>query len=120
MKKVLVSSIVTFAVMFLLPFAVAKLSPEDAGMALCFILFYLVNPVLSIGVGVLSGFEIKKAWYMPIVVALTFLLSSWIIFDFGELDFVLYSIIYLILSAVSMLITFLIINLIKKKGLSTR
>lgn len=39
---------ITLAVMFILPFAVAKLASECAGMALCMMLFLVINPIYSI------------------------------------------------------------------------
>ena len=38
--------------MFILPFAVAKLASECAGMALCMMLFLVINPLYSIIVNV--------------------------------------------------------------------
>ena len=35
---------VSIAVMFLLPFGVARCASECAGMALCMLLFFVVNP----------------------------------------------------------------------------
>ena len=46
--------------MFILPFAVAKLASECAGMALCMMLFLVINPLYSIILGIISGKNIKN------------------------------------------------------------
>lgn len=51
--------------MFILPFAVAKLASECAGMALCMMLFLVINPLYSIILGIISGKNIKKVMASP-------------------------------------------------------
>ena len=96
---------VIIAVMFVIPFITVKVVRSDAGMAVCFILFYAVDPILSAAVGWLSGKNIKKLWFMPIVNAAAFLISTWILFEMGEIAFVIYSGMYLAVGAVFMLIS---------------
>ena len=81
MKKIAGSIVIILAVLFLLPLMVAKLAPANAGMALCFILFFVVNPIFSAVAGIYSGLNMKRMWYIPLVIAVVFLLSTWVVFD---------------------------------------
>ena len=76
----------------------------EAGMAICFILFYAVNPLFSIFCGVFAGSHWKRRWYLPLVSAGTFLLGTWLFFEMGEPAFLLYTGCYLALGMISMLI----------------
>lgn len=76
----------------------------EAGMAICFILFYAVNPLFSIFCGVFAGSHWKRRWYLPLVSAGTFLLGTWLFFEMGEPAFLLYAGCYLALGMISMLI----------------
>lgn len=96
---------ITLAVMFILPFAVAKLASECAGMALCMILFLVINPLYSIILGIVSSRNLKKMWNLPIFSAVAFLAGTWLFFDIHELWFIAYALIYLFLGIVTMFIT---------------
>lgn len=101
----------TLLVMFLLPFAVAKLASECAGMALCMMLFLVINPIYSIILGIAAGHNTKALWNLPLISAVAFLAGSWLFFDIHEPWFIAYAAIYLCLGVVAMLIT----NYLKRK-----
>lgn len=102
---------ITIAVMFILPFAVAKLASECAGMALCMMLFFVINPIYSIILGIAAGRNIKALWNRPLISAVAFLAGAWIFFDIHELWFIAYAAVYLMIGVIAMLIT----NHLKKK-----
>ncbi len=79
-----------------------------SGMAICFILFFALNPAFSAVCGVFAGMNIKKFWSLPIISAALFLTGAWIFFDLGEPDFLLYSTAYLVIGAVAMILTAII------------
>lgn len=95
MKKMLLSAII----MILLPFLVVTFVKGDNGMAVVFILFYVINPLFSIYVGYIAD----KLIY-PVVNSLLFLMGTWIFFDMGEIAFVYYAMVYLILGLITMFI----------------
>lgn len=95
MKKMLLSAII----MILLPFLVVTFVKGDNGMAICFILFYATNPLFSIYL----GYKADK-WIYPVVNSLLFLVGTWIFFDIGEIAFVYYAMVYLILGLITMFI----------------
>lgn len=96
---------VTMAIMFVLPMAVAMLASECSGMALCMLLFYILNPAYAVILGVVSGMGDRAMWYQPVIAAVAFLLGTWIVFDITEPWFLIYSLVYLIVGWVAMGIT---------------
>ena len=107
-RKVTMSVIaISFVVMFLLPAAVAKFSTECAGMALCMLLFFIVNPAYFVITGIISGRNFQQRWYLPVISALLFLAGTWTFFDATELWFIAYAAVYLILSFIAAAITHL-------------
>lgn len=96
---------ITVAVMFVLPFAVAKLASECAGMALCMMLFLVLNPIYSIILGIVAGRDIRALWNLPLISAVAFLAGTWLFFDIHEPWFIAYAAAYLCIGVVAMLIT---------------
>ena len=106
--KIMLFTAEVIVFMFLLPLAIISFSPADIGMGLCMILFFAVDPLLSIGIGILAGSEIKRTWWMPILNSLLFpLLFSLAVTEFISELFV-YSLIYAGIGVVAMLLTALI------------
>ena len=95
MKKILLSVLI----MILLPFLAVTFVKGDNGMAICFVLFYAINPLFSI----YFGYKTDK-WIYPAVNSLLFLMGTWIFFDMGEIAFVYYAIVSLLLGLITMLI----------------
>ena len=99
MKKSIYCLLGSLIVMIVLPFLTVKFAGMN-GMAICFILFYGVNPFYSLICGIYAG----KKWYIPLVNALLFLAGVWIFFTIEEIAFVYYSIGYFIIGIIAMLI----------------
>ena len=106
MKRWLPFLTVTAVVMLFLPWMAVRFAPRDAGMAICFLLFFGVNPLLAAGMGVLAG--LLRAWQWPLVVAGAFLLGAWLAFAPGETAFLLFAGAYLALGYAVMALTRLI------------
>ena len=96
---------VTIVVMLALPFAVARLASECSGMALCMILFFIINPIYSAILGNRCGKDIWRMWNLPLVSAIVFLAGTWIFFDIHELWFLVYAVVYLIIGYIAMFIS---------------
>ena len=71
--------IISLIVMLALPWLAVSFVKDDAGMAVCFILFFAINPIYSVILGVFAGKKYKKvmgnachfssiipAWFMDI------------------------------------------------------
>lgn len=99
--------ILTVALVFGIPLA-AVLFATDAGMAICILSFYLINPVVSVVAGVYAS--IKKCWYICLFPALIFLITTWSLFTITEPLFLIYSAVYLVFSFISMFIISLILK----------
>lgn len=103
--RLLCSTALTALVMLFLPWLAVSFARGDAGMAICFLLFYSVDPVYAIAVGWSAGKELRRLWMEPIITATLFLLGAWCFFDRGELLFVLYGLVYLLLGTGAMLLS---------------
>ena len=113
MKKIIPWIIATAVIMLLFPWLTVTFIKVDGGMAVCFILFFAVNPICA---GAYAGKDIKKLWGLPILTALFFLVGIWLFFGMGEKVFILYALVYLFLGIVVELIS-MFIMFIKKKNL---
>lgn len=93
---------VTIIVMFVLPFAIARLASECSGMALCMILFFIVNPIYSAILGFRCGRNIRRMWNLPLVSSIAFLAGMWLFFDIKEVWFIIYASVYMIIGWMAM------------------
>ena len=108
MKKLYFGLIFLAIVMVALLWIAASFVKGAAGTAAVIILIFAVNPVYSAILGVFSGKNIKKLWFLPIISALIFFIGTWIFFELNEPLFFLYTAAYLVLGAAAMLISALI------------
>ena len=105
MKKIIFWLILSVFVMFALPWLAVTLVKGDGGMAACFILFFAVNPVFSIILGIFAGEDVRRSWWLPVISVVFFLAGTWIFFDMGEVAFIMYAAGYLVLGIAAMLVS---------------
>ena len=115
MKKNLAAVIAILAVMFGFPWAAVTFAPGDAGMAICFILFFGVNSTVSMFVGIFAGRKPKQRWFLPVVNTAAFMLGAWTVFDWGNPDFYGFAIAYLAIGLISMLAAIVVVRNIQKE-----
>ena len=108
MKKIILWIIATAVIMLAFPWFSVTFVKGDGGMAVCFILFFAVNPIYAICAGAYAGKDVKIFWILPIITALFFLAGTWLFFDMGEKVFILYALVYIFLGIVAMLISMFI------------
>ncbi len=109
MKKNIILWVAASAVVMLaFPWLAVTFVKGDAGMAVCFLLFFAVNPLYSVINGVYAGKDVKHLWSLPVISAVLFLIGTWIFFDMGETAFILYAAVYLVIGIMAMLISMLI------------
>lgn len=94
--------VATVAVRFALPFAVARLASECSGMALCMLLFFIVNPIYSAILGYRCGSNVRQMWNLPLGSSIAFLAGTWLFFDIREVWFIIYATVYLIIGWMAM------------------
>lgn len=104
MKKLLVWTIAAVCLMAGGPWAAATFGGTH-GMAACLVLFFAINPVFSAVCGAAAGKHIRQLWPLPLIVPTAFLAGTWLSFEMGETDFLLYCGGYLIIGLASMLIS---------------
>lgn len=86
------------------PWLAVSLASWD-GMAICFLLFFAVDPLFSAVSGVFAGRDIKRLWALPVIAAGLFLAGTWLFFEMGETVFLFYSGCYLVIGIIAMLIS---------------
>ena len=75
MKKIIPWMLAAAVIMLVFPWLAVTFIKGDGGMAVCFILFFAVNPIYAICSGAYAGKDIKIFWSLPIITALFFLLG---------------------------------------------
>ena len=95
-------------VMLAFPWIAVTFVKGDTGMAICFLLFFAVNPLYSVIIGAFAGKDVKHLWSLPVISAVLFLIGTWIFFDMGETAFILYAAVYLVIGIMAMLISMFI------------
>ena len=109
MKKNIILWLAASAVVMLaFPWLAVTFVKGDAGMAVCFLLFFAVNPLYSVLIGALAGKDFRRLWSLPVISSALFLIGTWIFFDMGETAFILYAAVYLIIGIMAMLISMFI------------
>ena len=109
MKKNIILWLAASAVVMLaFPWLAVTFVKGDVGMAVCFLLFFAVNPLYSVIIGAFAGKDVKHLWSLPVISAVLFLIGTWIFFDMGEIAFILYAAVYLVIGIMAMLISMLI------------
>ena len=98
MKQILLWLTADAVLMLVLPWLAVTFVPGDSGMAVCLLLFFVLDPIYAVCAGGFAGREIKRRWAMP-------LLDAWSFFDRGEPAFLLYAAAYLVLGLAGMLIS---------------
>ena len=105
MKQILLWLTASAVLMLVLPWLAVTFVPGDSGMAVCLLLFFVLDPIYAVCAGGFAGRDIKRRWAMPLLTAGFFLLGAWSFFDRGEPAFLLYAAAYLVLGLAGMLIS---------------
>lgn len=97
MKKLLLAAALCLLVLFFPPL-LSVLFAGTNGMAICFILFFAVNPVFFALLGLFAARSVKTRWYLPVLAAAVYVLSMWVLFTPTETAWLLYAVIYLFIA----------------------
>ena len=105
-KRAIIIIAIILTVMLIIPLITVNTVKADAGMLVTMMLFFVVHPIVSIITGILAGKDIKFFWVTPILVAgLFWAFSS---FTYVTAFPIIYSLAYLVICTISMLITWLV------------
>ena len=88
-----------------LPLAFVLWARGDAGMALCMLSFYGINPLFFLAMGIFAGRQLKRRWILPVAGAGIYLFAMGCLFTWREPAFALYAAGYLLLGAVAALLS---------------
>lgn len=97
------------------PWAAVTFAPGDAAMAICFVLFFGLNSLCSLYVGIYAGMAVKQRFWLPLANAAVFLLGAWTVFDWGNPDFHGYAIAYLAIGLLTMVVTIFVVRGIRRE-----
>lgn len=97
----MVAAVIMLLVPYLVNSLIVNMGFDPLGTFI--VLFYVVNPLTAIGIGVYSGMSVKSLWIQPLFVSVLFLAGMSILFGTVAFDFIYYAQIYLILGYFAML-----------------
>lgn len=110
-KRSIIIIAIILTAMLIIPLITVNTVKADAGMLVTMMLFFAVHPIVSIITGILAGKDIKFFWFTPILVAgLFWAFSS---FTYVTAFPFVYSVAYLIICTISMLITWAVTRKVK-------
>ena len=110
-KRAIVILAIIIITMLAVPLIAINTVKADAGMFVAMMLFFIAYPAVSIVIGILAGRDIKFFWFSPVLIAGLFWAFSSITYETAFP--IVYSVIYLAVSAISMLITWVITKRVK-------
>ena len=116
-RKLSLWLVFTFLLMVGYPWLVVCCAPAESAMGLCFLLFYLFAPMFSIAAGFTAGRHFRTTGVLIVLPPLFFVIGTWLCFDMGETDFLLYGAVYLVLATLSAFLSFLWHSIRKNKKL---
>lgn len=87
-KKNSICILISVVIMIALPELAVIFVKADSAMAIFLLIFFVINPIAAITIGIFAGKNISFAWFQPLLLAMLFVLGSWISFDKGEKDFI--------------------------------
>ena len=105
-KRIIFIMVIVITSMLVIPLIAINTVKADAGMLVTLLLFFVVYPVVSAWVGIISGKDINHFWFTPFLIAVLF----WV---FSSLTYqtafpIVYSAIYFMVCCISMIITWLL------------
>ena len=100
-KSTIIWLAVTAAVMLALPWATTQL-PGEFGFPGAIFLFFSVNPMYSLILGIFAGFAPRERWWLLLAEAGLYLGGAWVFVALLEPTFLQYAFLYTAAGAISM------------------
>lgn len=108
--KPIIITLVSIIAMFLVPFLTINNVFANDAIGIYFLLLSLLNPIVSLAIGIASGWSGKFEWYLPVINSIIYIISETIIASFS-IETLVISVIYLAIGLIAALIT----SVIRKK-----
>ena len=93
----------------IIPWVTCLVIKSDAAMAVCFILWYAIDPVFAIAAGMFAGKRPRELWFLPLLLPVLFLISTRICFA-PDPAYMGYALMYALLGGTTMLVFFIMTN----------
>lgn len=104
-NKIFMLFMIIFILMFIIPLIIVKLFNHTSVLGCLILLLMIIYPIFSIVVGIIVGKNLKKLWYIPLIIFIIFPMLYWIVLETIEFDFYIYSFGYFVISSLVMVIT---------------
>ena len=101
-KRIITILAIIITSMLIVPLIVISTVKAEAGMMTTMLFFFAVYPVISVCLGIIAGKDIKHLWFVPALIAVLFWFFS--LFTYQTAFPVVYSVIYFVISVISMVI----------------
>ena len=108
MHKLLKRFALSALVMLGFPCVTVVLAPEDLGMVICLMLFFVINPCYVLVSGWKDGKNIRLLWSSPAITAFLFLAGTWTFLEWGEKAFLVYALGYFLIGMTALGISALV------------
>lgn len=104
----LFGTLLSAAVMIALPVCVFSFGTEVTGMMLILTVWFVVDPIWSILIGMYAGSDAAKRWPLPLISGALFVPGCWMGLSDYSADFLVYAGAYIFIAAAAMLVTALV------------
>lgn len=105
-NKIFISFLIIITTMLIFPLLIVNFMKSLNGVFWFLLLLFAINPIISFSLGVLSGIEIRKLWFIPLMLFILFPIFYWMVLQDVVLELFVYSSGYLIIGVGAMLVTF--------------
>lgn len=103
-KRFLISVIISLVAMFLIPWlAITFIAGNDA-LGILLLLTVILNPLVSVAIGIIGGQGEKAEWYLPLINAVIYLLAAWVVLGF-DFTYVISALVYFAIGIAAVFIT---------------
>ena len=105
-NKIFISFLIIIITMLIFPLLIVNFTKSLNGVFWFLLLLFAINPIISFSLGVLSGIEIRKLWFIPLMLFILFPIFYWVVLRDVVLELFVYSSGYLMIGVGAMLVTF--------------
>lgn len=88
----------SLVVMLLIPALIVTNAPSNAGMIVCIVLFFAVDPAFCLAAAIFAGWDLRRRWFTALFPPIAFLISTGAVFSADAGGFMVYFVIYLAIS----------------------
>lgn len=103
-KSTIIWLLCTAAFMIALPWGAVSL-PSEFSFAAIILLFFTIDPIFALAMGIYAGYAPADRWWFPLAEAGLYLCGAWIFVDWLEPAFLLYAAVYTIVGFLAMVFT---------------